>query len=406
MTNHRDVYREKGRPVVFFEPYTDQLLADRLFNTSESALNRDSLFDVWSHLKNELNREGIELHTSDFIPAEEQDGVVFILNTINSDSRLHDRIGSRRDVYLGSFYLPEPPVDASFNARSPYRRLGALSRLYRRVYASPFSTEIEHLDKVRSDFSVRHFIYPNAPSGIYEDLWCNEDRKFLVMVNSHNYSPMRQHELYSERIRALAYFGSRSLIDLYGHRWDEICRQSALLGLLRIVRRPSARYLARWLSELQTRKAAGTILNAYKGTCASKYATLSQYQYAIAYENFRIRGYITEKMLDCLFVGTIPVYWGDPEIEEWVPKECFIDRRDFSSYEELHSFLAALTNQDRERYRSAGRAFIESDRFYPFSKECFAERFVADVREDLDRIIHAQQSRHSEQSEESIALRV
>ena len=35
-------------PAVFIEPYTDQLLGDRLFDTSESLLNRDGVLEVSS----------------------------------------------------------------------------------------------------------------------------------------------------------------------------------------------------------------------------------------------------------------------------------------------------------------------------------------------------------------------
>lgn len=371
---------------IFIEPYTDELLGDRMFDTSESLLNRDGVLDVWAYLKKELEKEGIELHTTDFIPAEEQDDVIHIVNTANSDSRLHERLGSRRDIVFGSYYLAEPPVDASFNKRSPYRRLDMLSRLYRRVYASPVPEAIRDLKRVTADLCTRHFFYPNSPRGPLDEYWGNQDRKFLVMINSPNYSPMRRQELYSERIRALKYFGDASLIDLYGRHWREVCTQSPLIGLLRTARHPSVRLLARLLSDLQMRLASRQILNAYKGTCKSKYSTLSQYHFAIAYENFRIRGYITEKLLDCLFVGTIPIYWGEPEIERWIPRECFIDRREFGTYADLHLHLATLTEQERSRYREAGRAFLESEAFYPFSKERFAERFIADAKEDLRMI--------------------
>lgn len=386
MTDRKEVYRRNGMPVVYIEPYTDELLGDRLFDASESPLNRDGVLEVYAYLKAELNKEDIEVHTTDFIPAEEQDDVIHIVNTVNSDSRLHERLGSRRGICFGSYYLPEPPVDASFNKRSPYRHLDLLSDLYRRVYASPFPDAIGQLKHIPSVISTRHFFYPNSPGGPLDELWGNEDRKFLVMINSPHYSPMLRHELYSERIRALAYFGERGLIDLYGYRWDEVCRQLRLLGLLRIARHPSIRSLARWLIDLQARKASKQILNAYKGTCKSKHDALSRYHFAIAYENFRIRGYITEKMLDCLFVGTIPVYWGEPEIEKWIPRECFIDRREFGTYADLHLHLASLTEQERSRYREAGRAFLESEAFYPFSKERFAERFIADAKEDLRMI--------------------
>ena len=383
MKNHREVFKKNGKPVVFVEPYTDGLLGDRLFDTSESLLNRDGVLEVWAYLKSEMNREGIELHTTDFVPAEERDDVVFIVNTVNSDSRLHERLGSRRDICFGSYYLPEPPVDASFNKRSPYRRLDLLSSLYQRVYASPFPDAISSLKNVPTEFSSHHFFYPNSPSEPMDEFWSVRNRKFLVMINSANYSPMRGQELYSERVRALAYFGDRSNIHLYGHRWGELCLQSPMLGILRIARRPSVRMLARWMSDLQTHRVSNQILNAYKGPCESKNATLSRYHFAIAYENFRIRGYITEKMLDCLFVGTIPVYWGEPEVEKWIPRDCFIDRRHFATYADLHSHLTSLTDDDRRRYREAGRDFLESKQFYPFSKEWFAERFIEDAKRDL-----------------------
>ena len=169
---------------VYIEPHTDQLLGDRLFDASESPLNRDGVLEVYAYLKAELNKEGIEVHTTDFIPAEEQDDVIHIVNTVNSDSRLHERLGSRRDICFGSYYLPEPPVDASFNERSPYRRLDLLSDLYRRVYASPFPDAIAALKKVPAEVSIHHFFYPNSPSRPLDEYWGNQDRKFLVMINS------------------------------------------------------------------------------------------------------------------------------------------------------------------------------------------------------------------------------
>lgn len=38
------------------------------------------------------------------------------------------------------------------------------------------------------------------------------------------------------------------------------------------------------------------------------------YEFSIVVENIRMRGYFTEKLIDCMAQGTIPIYWGDPEI--------------------------------------------------------------------------------------------
>jgi hypothetical protein len=41
---------------------------------------------------------------------------------------------------------------------------------------------------------------------------------------------------------------------------------------------------------------------------------LATYMFSIAHENASYPGYFTEKILDCFATGTIPIYWGDPEI--------------------------------------------------------------------------------------------
>lgn len=47
------------------------------------------------------------------------------------------------------------------------------------------------------------------------------------------------------------------------------------------------------------------------------YEALADYRYSIIIENEKSRGWFTEKLIDCLSVGTIPIYWGDPTIDEW-----------------------------------------------------------------------------------------
>lgn len=41
---------------------------------------------------------------------------------------------------------------------------------------------------------------------------------------------------------------------------------------------------------------------------------LATYMFSIAHENASYPGYFTEKILDCFATGTIPIYWGDPDI--------------------------------------------------------------------------------------------
>jgi hypothetical protein len=94
-----------------------------------------------------------------------------------------------------------------------------------------------------------------------------------------------------------------------------------------------------------------------------------------------LKGWITEKIFDCFFAGTIPVYWGAPEIAEVIPPECFIDMRHFRDYPELAAFLKTMRADEIQRYRRSARDFLNSSAFTPFTKEAFARRFTDLVEE-------------------------
>ena len=96
-----------------------------------------------------------------------------------------------------------------------------------------------------------------------------------------------------------------------------------------------------------------------------------------------LKGWITEKIFDCFYTGTIPIYWGEPEIEKQIPAACFIDMRAFAGYDELAEFLRGLTPSEIQAYRDNARDFLGSAAFRPFSKETFAGIFIRMIEEDL-----------------------
>jgi len=54
----------------------------------------------------------------------------------------------------------------------------------------------------------------------------------------------------------------------------------------------------------------------FNNSIESKEIALKDYMFTICMENERTPGYFTEKLIDCFNTGTIPIYWGDPEIEK------------------------------------------------------------------------------------------
>ena len=91
---------------------------------------------------------------------------------------------------------------------------------------------------------------------------------------------------------------------------------------------------------------------------------------------------MTEKLFDCFFAGTVPIYWGAPDVHEWVPAECFIDMRQFRDFAELRRFLHALAPADEQRYRETARDYLASERFDPFRLGAFVDLVAGIISAD------------------------
>lgn len=57
---------------------------------------------------------------------------------------------------------------------------------------------------------------------------------------------------------------------------------------------------------------------------ARKWEGLAPFRYSLAIENSRHPHYWTEKIADCFLAGTVPIYWGAPDIREYFPDEAMI----------------------------------------------------------------------------------
>lgn len=79
-----------------------------------------------------------------------------------------------------------------------------------------------------------------------------------------------------------------------------------------------------------------------KGSVLNKKDALIDYKYSIAIENSREKNYITEKFIDCFLCGSIPIYYGCPNIKEVYPQESFIELPDLN----INSIFNIIEKQD------------------------------------------------------------
>ena len=66
-------------------------------------------------------------------------------------------------------------------------------------------------------------------------------------------------------------------------------------------------------------------------------------------ENAQYKGYNTEKILTSFRAHTIPIYWGDPGIENIYNPKAFINCNKYSSIDEILNIIKEIDNDD-EKY--------------------------------------------------------
>jgi hypothetical protein len=166
--------------------------------------------------------------------------------------------------------------------------------------------------------------------------------------------PWLASELYKDRLDAIRHFSRSDDFDLYGRGWSDTST----------------------LSAQETRAVA----RSYRGELPplGKVSTLSNYRFALCFENTAFPGYVTEKIFDCFAAGCIPVYLGAPDITSLIPAGTFIDARDFSDPAGLESFLRALGPEAAREYVVAATDFMSSKGAETFSQAHFV-REMADV---------------------------
>ncbi len=82
----------------------------------------------------------------------------------------------------------------------------------------------------------------------------------------------------------------------------------------------------------------------------SKRLTISRYRFTMAFENAIENDYVTEKFFDPLMVGSVPVYLGAPNIDEYAPGDhCFINAKDYAGPDDLAAYLLELCS-DADAY--------------------------------------------------------
>ncbi|MDD5109292.1 MAG: glycosyltransferase family 10 [Candidatus Omnitrophica bacterium] len=208
----------------------------------------------------------------------------------------------------------------------------------------------------------------------------------LCTLISGNRFVKHPNELYSKRREAVRWFEKNHPydFDLYGHDWDLYL----FTGKFKWINKLNGNKL-RFLRKLLGKVLIWNKYPSWRGRVLRKKPILERYKFALCYENTKdMTGYISEKVFDCFFAGTVPIYWGANNITEHIPAECFIDKRQFDSYESLYCFLKGMDNKLYLEYLNNIEAFLNSKVAYQFSSEYFANTVITEILKSMENRNH------------------
>lgn len=324
---------------LFIDPSYSAYNNNLLFDANNTFLNRDDTLKPFIDFKNQLTALNVEVNTFDlYEQIEDSNTASKSLYWSFGYLRDYEQLSKNKKLILDAFFILEPPLVA----QHLYDQLPMLTRYFNRVYVHNINGDGFSLVDVDIK-KLRKLYWPQPHSEPLDKFASNFKRQLAIAMICGLHKPKNgfSKELYSERIKALVHLSQNIKFDLYGRGWGKLFSRNAL-----------------WLPYLLN---YSKIMKHFKGSVESKFTTYSNYDFALCFENLEMKGYITEKIFDCFYAGVIPIYWGASDIENYIPKNCYIHFKDFKNYNDLSKHLLNLSNSDKDLFRTHAKIFLQSE---------------------------------------------
>jgi len=206
-----------------------------------------------------------------------------------------------------------------------------------------------------------------------------KERKLCTMVSSAMQGlkdKSQPDSLLFERYRAIRWFAQHHPddFDFYGLSFEKKDYHFSFRGV-GLIKKILPGNIFKSLAKFAQRK----ILKVYKGSLPAleKTEVVRKYNFYLCYENTTgINGYLTEKLFECFYSSTLPIYWGAPNYKELIPANCCIDGAAFKDFASLHQYIKKMPFEEYQSYIQAARNFLEGPEMEKFTVRSFVDNTI------------------------------
>lgn len=339
----------KNFSILTQEPYNNNLIFSK-----DSTLNRDDCLSSFRLLKNNLYKVGYDCNTHD----------IYEKKNVLPDIMLFIDVNKQNQSYFNEVYKNVNKYLLLQECEVVKKENWIIENLAK--YKKVFTWN----DKLVDNSKYIKLNFANNREYVFDYTNINKD-KFCVMIASNKFYD-HPYELYSQRIKTIEWFQNNCLhdLDLYGFGWDDSF-ENMKKALYHVFKN-------KIFKNVQL-----SVYPSYKGAIKNKLSVLKDYKFSICYENAQgFEGYITEKIFDCFKSYCVPVYWGAPNIDHYIPSNCYINRLDFDSHEQLYETLKNMNDNDYKSYQKNIYEYMNSGSFKQFTNDNFVEVII---NETIDR---------------------
>jgi hypothetical protein len=169
---------------------------------------------------------------------------------------------------------------------------------------------------------------------------CDFAITFCHLPNEPKHYRLPQYVLYVEDINAL--------LKSPKTQWDVLLKSKIKFANF-IVSNPRSLERNRFFRMLNRRKkvdSGGRHFNNLGRLVDNKIEFIKDYKFTLAFENSSSPGYTTEKIVEAMMAGSIPIYWGNPDVAKDFNPKSFINVTDFPSFEAAINHILEIDCND------------------------------------------------------------